>query len=65
MGDLIGRKARPGARRRAAAQRGSRGYEVGWLFAKDKSSVIWDAPVPVRQDSAQGQSQNPCPYALP
>ena len=68
MGDLIGRKAAARARARAAAgQRAQRGYEVGWLFAKDKSSVIWDAPTPVRQESAQGQSEKSvslCPAVI-
>ena len=32
----------------------SRAYEVGWLFHNEKSSVIWGAPEPVRQ---QSQSQ--------
>jgi hypothetical protein len=29
----------------------SRTYEVGWLFASDKSSVIWGTPQPIRVDS--------------
>jgi hypothetical protein len=32
----------------------SRAFEVGWLFHNEKSSVIWGAPEPVRQ---QSQSQ--------
>jgi hypothetical protein len=35
----------------SASPPGSRSYEVGWLFNTDKSSVIWDAPKPVRQEA--------------
>jgi len=69
MADLIGRKAAARARKRAeaAARRSSRSYEVGWFFTKDKSSIVWDAPAPIRQESAQGQSQKSvslCPAVL-
>ena len=68
MADLIGRKAVAAAKRRRAAKRaGSRGYEVGWLFASSKSTIVWDEPKPVRQDHAQGQSQKSvslCPAVI-
>lgn len=36
-----------------AAESSSRTYTVGWLLTSDKSSVIWDAPKPVRQEASQ------------
>jgi hypothetical protein len=41
--------ARPEAEAAEAAP--SRVYEVGWLFQNEQTSVIWDAPQPIRMES--------------
>lgn len=67
MSNVIGRKAAARARRRLHSPQGGRSYEVGWLFANDKTSIIWDAPAPIRQDAGQGQSQKSvslCPAVI-
>ncbi|MDP8994396.1 MAG: hypothetical protein M3N07_05335 [Pseudomonadota bacterium] len=58
MFDRLFRRAAPEAQPQPSeAQPGpSRTYEVGWLFHNEKSSVIWDAPRPARQDAPQTQA---------
>ena len=44
-----------------------RGYTVGWLPQLERTSVIWDAPKPFRQDSAKNpiaKSVTQCPAVL-
>ena len=44
----------------------SRTYEVGWLFHTDKSSVIWEAPQPIRIEaqSQAAKSVAVCPAVI-
>jgi hypothetical protein len=47
--------------------RSSRGYTVGWLLQVERTSVIWDAPKPFRQDHAKNpiaKSVAQCPAVL-
>lgn len=68
MTNLIGRKAVAAAKRKAAKTRnGSRSYDVGWLFAIPRTSIIWDEPKPIRQESSQALSQKSvslCPAVI-
>jgi hypothetical protein len=46
---------------------GSRGCTVGWLLQVEKTSVIWDAPKPFRQDNPKNPSSKSvaqCPAVL-
>lgn len=36
-------------------------YRVGWLFAKDKASVIWHTPEPIRQEAPETGSSKSVP----
>ena len=49
-------KAEPEAQPESAEAAASRTYEVGWLFTEVKTSVIYDAPRPIRADAPQGLS---------
>lgn len=70
MFDRLFRKAEPEAQSEPAAPAAdpapSRTYEVGWLFHTDKSSVIWDAPQPIRADtqSQAAKSVSVCPAVI-
>lgn len=50
----------------AEEERRSRSYEVGWLFASDKTSIIWGTPEPMREpsQSASPKSVGVCPAVI-
>ena len=47
-------KSEPEAQPESAEAAAPRTYEVGWLFTDLKTSVIYDAPKPIRSDPAPG-----------
>jgi hypothetical protein len=47
---------------RQAAAKPSRICDVGWLFAEQKSSVIWDSPYPIRPDAPDAASAKSVAY---
>lgn len=53
MFERLFRKTDPHTQPQQQTRGSSRRYQVGWLFANDKSTVIWDAPQPVRQDEPE------------
>ena len=51
----------------ATEARTPRGYTVGWLTQTERTSVIWDAPKPFRQEGAKNpisKSVAQCPAVL-
>lgn len=53
--DLFRKAAEP-AQDEARETPARRVYQAGWLFGKDKASVIWDAPQPIRSEAAQSNA---------
>jgi hypothetical protein len=60
------RKTEPEAQPEAQEPAPSRTYEVGWLFQNEKTSVIWGAPQPIRQESQSQavKSVGVCPAVI-
>src|SRR5206468_9843334 len=59
--------AEPAETEESIETRTPRGYTVGWLTQTERTSVIWDAPKPFRQDSAKNpisKSVAQCPAVL-